>query len=517
MISLLIILSMMSSCYDDKSTEASRSIDEIQIDTTGIGSILNVKFNQVLTVAPKISLAGEINSNNLSYEWQMTINSSSEKETTVISTESTLSKQIINLPSSKPYLLILTVTDNKTNLQKRILWNVYVNNSLGEGLIIATTNDGGQTSDLSWIHCKEIAEIYDGQDIVSSHLFTTSNNEKIPGRVNSLSQCSITKNDRTTENRIYVGSDQTMLTIDPSTYQISHKFQDLFYAAPATSQTSFISHISQGSFISVVNGDIYIFSKTGALDPHFGSPLTYGMKYRANKYLATEAMTSEVLTAAFSFYDETNGCICQKASGLAALFPIAPALSDGAYNPEALPGYEAMGAGLCDKGYHYHFLKEKSTNKYYFYTLKSNDTGIVSDAVYDLSNCSDISKSIKGIFNRMQTLMYYATSDKIYVAHLTSTPSATAVFDATSAIGSGDKITNIQLFQQAWYMNCNDDANQTPISNNNKMLIATTYNSSSKEGKVILLPINDLNTGTLGSAKIFTGFDEITCVGVQSK
>ena len=237
--------SFSTSCYDDKSTERSTTLEDIVIDTTGLGMDLNVKFNHELKVNPKIYVGDEGNTSSLSYKWELSMEAGTDPDNfSEIGTEATLSKTIVNLPSVNPYILVLTVTNRNTELQKQVTWNVYVNNSLGEGLVVADTKDGGLTSDLSWVHCREVAEIYDGEDAVSRNLYSSVNGSNIEGKVTSMCYTSVLLiSTRSYENRLYVGTDKDLFSVDPLTYKAVYSSNELFFAAPNNCSPSFLSLI----------------------------------------------------------------------------------------------------------------------------------------------------------------------------------------------------------------------------------------------------------------------------------
>ena len=84
----------------------------------------------------------------------------------------------------------------------------------------------------------------------------------------------------------------------------------------------------------------------------------------------------------------------------------------------------------------------------------------------------------------------------------------------------GDKITGMMIWKGEYQrMNVPDDSQPSGMSaesNHNRMLVLTTYNDSTKEGKVITIPIIRLGDGTLETNpafhNVYDGFGRITKV-----
>ena len=166
-------------------------------------------------------------------------------------------------------------------------------------------------------------------------------------------------------------------------------------------------------------------------------------------------------------------------------------------------------------------------NSEYLHLLRDLTSGL--DTVYKLSfvnyvvggtgkvavnACTDIDKAVDYAFSENMNVMYYATEDKVYPALLAGNTAATGTPWTLPA--SGEKITAIQMYQQGWYGVGGNrlDTYAFVSAQHNKQLLVTTYNATTGEGKIYLLPITALGTGALGTAsRVFEGFGEITAIG----
>lgn len=154
-----------TSCYDDKSEYATNPIDEVKIEVSDEKTIY-IGYLEELNIVPTITQGGKTDVKGLKYEWELSIIADmNEAEYQSISTEPEL-HEIINRPiANVPYSLRLTVTDttNKEDLQYQYYWNVYVQSSFLDGLLISETNNN-QTSDLTLIENKSLTVNYGNKE-----------------------------------------------------------------------------------------------------------------------------------------------------------------------------------------------------------------------------------------------------------------------------------------------------------------------------------------------------------------
>ena len=143
-----------TSCYEDKSSFVTNLIPEVQIsinDKNQENSIY-VGYQSPVDIVPSITQDG-FDGSNLRYEWAVTEEpSTSNPVYEIIGTEKDF-HGIINRPiSNGAYTLKLTVTDvANDNLQYIYSWELYVQSSFLDGLLIADS-ENGTTTDLTLIN-----------------------------------------------------------------------------------------------------------------------------------------------------------------------------------------------------------------------------------------------------------------------------------------------------------------------------------------------------------------------------
>ena len=146
---LTLLLCLLYACsYEDKTTYAGDPLPDIVIDTTNIPANLLITREDTLIVKPKVSKAG-VSKDQLEFEWRITLKPGRDfTMSKIIGTEEELRYYVEEVPDASSYGLWYKVTDNTTGLMESILWDVQVDASSGQGLVVAYTKDG-KTTDFS--------------------------------------------------------------------------------------------------------------------------------------------------------------------------------------------------------------------------------------------------------------------------------------------------------------------------------------------------------------------------------
>ena len=158
--------------------------------------------------------------------------------------------------------------------------------------------------------------------------------------------------------------------------------------------------------------------------------------------------------------------------------------------------------------------KAKTNGKIYSYiTLRTYDPETDNGKplkIIDLNSFPEIQDARFFEGTETQNVIYYATSTKIYSINLAiANPLVTLEYTAPE----GEEITSMM----AW--NADADDKVIEVSNNNRMIVLSTYNPSSREGFVRTVAIATLGTGTLEKNRElhgeFGGFGRITATNIQ--
>ena len=166
-----------TSCYEDKSSFVTNLIPEVQIsinDKNQENSIY-VGYQSPVDIVPSITQDG-FDGSNLRYEWAVTEEPSTNNPVyEIIGTEKDF-HGIINRPiSNGAYTLKLTVTDvANDNLQYIYSWELYVQSSFLDGLLIADS-ENGTTTDFTLINNSQITNQYTKEERIFRHILETAN------------------------------------------------------------------------------------------------------------------------------------------------------------------------------------------------------------------------------------------------------------------------------------------------------------------------------------------------------
>ena len=121
-----------------------------------------------------------------------------------------------------------------------------------------------------------------------------------------------------------------------------------------------------------------------------------------------------------------------------------------------------------------------------------------------------------------EEVLYYATEDRVYTALFGSDkPEPVTAYDYP-VTEAGEKITSLSIHNGGGrvYLPAFNPTPEDPYRwtwSENRILVITTYNEATKEGKVKVLPIETIGTGILSEEciKVYDGFDRIVCTAIQ--
>lgn len=521
-----------TSCYDDKSTSATET-PAVKIDTTGFNytnALIEVPQGATLTLKPVVTQDG-IDNPDLSYEWRLTISTIQGGEFATVSTEKELNEVILRRSDTKPYYLSYEVTDNRTNIKYNVFWRVVVVKASGDGIIVADTRDGS-TTDLSMVRAKGISAGYNGETLYKRNIYSNTNGASIPGLVKQLTYSTSTDvASKKTSSIIYSLTDRSVMSLDPELYEVIWKDNELFFAPPTVMAPQGMVNGYLTQFF-VNNGDLYPFL-TGVAN-RFGKSMTYQKpgstipKDVVNGYLVTTPQLGSKYPFA-TFYDDANGRFSYvtnygSEAKIAAVYNNSTAA--GAFDPANVSGMQQIGSGMGANSDHIHILKDKTSGTISFYTLKMFNTAgsgedktevPASESKLTTTACNEIEQAIEFATCENRNVVYYATPTKVYAAQLVGTSASASIPQFTTQ--PNEQITRIQLFREAWYMMLMSDPTKTPMPENCNQLLVATYNTTTSEGKLYVLPIKNL-AGTLDAPtpeKTYGGFGKITALGMQGK
>lgn len=527
-----------SSCYDDKSTLATNFIDEVVIDTTGIKQEQFIGYQELLTIEPTITVGGSDGESRLQYEWALAYFSKSDSEFEVISTDKRFSEVISRPISSAPYTLKLTVTDTANdNLQYLCLWNVYVQSSFLDGLLISDTKDGA-SSDLTLILNNHLTVNYDKEEKVYRQILEKANgdpynklmtaltyekfgNALIAGSgvnqvwaITSDGDCIRFNNQDFTING--TSDDESIITYKPAGLEFKSLFRayQMFFAYTTAGFYSFMN-------VSVNSFGWYDAVMTG---------------YSPDNDVIAATSSSSVYYNHTVWLDQLKGAFYSYSGSASFGASVGQYQANMVFDPNAMADQTAVAAGIKEDGSIATFLlKEKSSGSYAIYTLgqyreaegfydddwnwtetaPSTPASARNKYVIPIEGKALLDDAVSIFFAQRENVLYVVTESGIYTILYGSGDTAVVSTTAKYTPAAGETITSAKLFQQGHQTNDNATTTGTPplitpLEWNNKAIIFTTQKGDN-EGKVYVMPISQAGIGTLdpSNALSYDGFGRI--------
>ena len=142
---LLVVVSGLWSCYDDKGNYDYKNLISLQIDTSGIKAEQTAYQFENFNVPVDVKYAGD--EKNLSYEWKIYPQNPQKGDdvqkydsAVVLYTKAVFDTIIYEVPGA--YYLTLTVTDLAQDLKTYFTMKLNVETSLSRGLCVMDEKDG---------------------------------------------------------------------------------------------------------------------------------------------------------------------------------------------------------------------------------------------------------------------------------------------------------------------------------------------------------------------------------------
>jgi len=493
-------------------------VDPIIIDTSGVAPSFIVY--QLDSMKINLSIThGSSNLSSLKYKWTMNAYGGYEH---IVGTTKDLMYKITEAPSTTSYMLIFTVTDTLTNLKAFFSWYVTVNAIFGEGLIVADTKDG-INSDLNLIMANNFNSAKaDSIPKIFYELYSVNNGSKINGLVKSLAFMNYNN-----VKYVTILTNNSILKIDPISYKLKLKDNELFILPPAAINPGMVQSIQ------LTNQHEYIVNN-GKIHHRFGQNVLYGYTYLFDQtdYICEKVCGLQQPSGpAGNLYDEKNNRFLLLPSMTSSSNPLVayPIVDNSVPTPAFDP--KNMGDKTClnlEEGQNKRIvavMKTRDLPQYYVYQIIGTNpvNGKMGYSVHDISNNTDIAQSKFYTGSTAENVLFYATDTKIYSSTLLV--DGTNVTNLRYTVANGEKITGMKMHIRNGTMflpslTAPDDYSQRrSFASANRLVVISTYNETSKTGKIITIPIETLGVGGLvidpAYMRTFSGFGKITAFNFQ--
>ena len=498
---------IVMSCYKDLSTEATRELPDIEI--VSMVDRLDVYYGEVLKFTPEVKIKGR-KASDIEYKWEMTIIPQDDNFEIDLGSEKSLEYMVGNSPSSNPYIIRLTVTDKVTGLVRYKSWNTYVASTLGEGILVAHTADGGKTSDLSLLKAKPVTAGYEGTPKYTHDLFAKSNGSPIQGRVNAILPVVRSNLAAYNLNHVFVGTDTDLIALNYLDYKEDTRNSTLF-TFPEGHDNVKVEHlfnyskyktglISDGNLYDCICNSAYLYSQT-----------VYQNK--PSNIFSKETLAASKMNHLYLVDVHQGKFLFAVGWQIAASFVDAPVSTT-----YQLKGATPVACGMMKSldGDKSGFLVKAPDGMYYATTINYDSQGNFTFMNYNLSEIAQDLDQAKGFaFCDNADFFYYFTDREINVI-ITSGKNATRRPITWEPEDKSEKITGLYHYQQGFYGTqgiWSEAEYEHALDTHRLQLVITTYDESTGEGKIYLRPFN-VTTGlfTKQSNGVYGGFKEITAI-----
>ena len=498
---LIIPLALLLSCYKDLSTTADRDLPNIEI--SGVPDTLEIFFGEEIALSALVTLNGEAY-DGFQYEWAIDFRPGSNKNRIELSETADVSYRVANQPNEAPYCLSLTAYDPESGLSKTACCHVYVRSSLGEGILVAHTRDGGKTSDFDLLACKYVTYGYTS-DVprYTRNIFELANGKPLDGKVNAV--LPVVRSDGNVYNETFIlaGTDEHLLALDPLSFTVAKQDGALFngFKEPVFEVHNLINY-GQIMTAAQINGKLWlnichtnnIFNLAGysGIPSDVFTPTNVGYCYAVQQ--------SDV-----TFFHEEQGkfyYMHAQFSGYGSFAQVTDLIGAN------LAGGKSLWAGAGKEG-RCAFLIEDAGGNHHLVYLHPSEKEMIHYAL-------ESSQWLPGA-------KYFALCDNTDMAFMaTDSKIASVTIMGGSPVyreinwkpdGKSEVITGIKFYTQGWYGTHGFDYNSYtfPLTTNRMQIMIFTYDETTGEGKIYLRPFN-VSTGlfTYKDNGVYGGFGRIT-------
>lgn len=528
----------LSSCYEDKSTFPVNTIDDVVLNIQDADKTIRTGYLEQLDLVPDLTKGGKVlGDDGFSYLWEINI-LPNNTEFEVLGTERELHTVINNPISTGNYLLKLTVRDEAEELSYLFTWNVFVETSFLDGLVVSDTRDGN-TSDLTLILNDRLTMNYTKSEVIYRDIVTAATGQPYPSLLTSLTPFLYGYiNSNSHANYLYAtDSDKRLVRFNCQDFSSANGNDLLYYYAGETVRTIF--NIGNG----ITNSNHYVITNKGC---YFGDLNSTTFVTPTNATLSVSAPKDDVMAikvgdesndgwggeCAAVWVDDQTGAITIFNSGFqGGDYSALDEIDNPAFPAGDTGVQQVIAGGMTGGNVTPTLLVKEADGNLAVYTVASVVTTYHDDewdydwtetsyrpgqrivVPSDLSN--RIGTAVKTEFTDENSVLYIATPTEVTAALYGSGTMSDGGTKFTP--DAGETITSIKIYRQGDYYYspglftpANVELYGKPkLDLTSRALIVTTQKGD--EGFVYVVPMTQLGTGNLDRSKEmkYEGFGRI--------
>lgn len=496
---MIVLSAIMTACYEDKGNYDYIDLPEIKIEAK---DTLYVMQFTTLELPVDIELQGNATESDYDFSWRIWANDAlgvyNQKKDICLTKD--LKYEVTEMPGS--YTLVLTCHNRNTGVDTYKNINLTVQSIITEGWMVLYEKDG--VTDFDLLMSPYFSDRVD-EDKRINNVYESVNHEKLKGRGVAIS--GYLYGGRYQE--VVIVTDAGGARLDAATMQKTYDLSMLSTLMASYKPENYLfydyywSPLRYGFDAIISDGRFYMRSVIPSLGYNlYTEPIrTNGMTYKASPYAPKMIEYYEGM-----IYDEEHDRFLGVRTDGSFLWTELP---DNAFNgtffrASDIKGHlRFIGRGFGDR--EYGLFEDRKTKKQTLFVFDFLHTSNSDKGKYSADACPELKEAKFFDTGLLGPIFYYATDRDIYLYDYQSTNTAQKVYTLAN---SDEKITGMQLYKP-----CVD--RYFPIHKYNcRIIILSTYNESTKEGKVYMYYVN-VSNGTIDvtSEKVFGGFGEIHCMG----
>jgi hypothetical protein len=494
------LMSMFSltSCYEDKGNYDYTTLDNVKIDSAGLGiqESYVVSRYDTLRLAPNVyfnnNLVGNQSDAPLDYVWTIYIATTGGNSDYTVDTLST--SRVLDVPITRQagtYFVQLTITNRNDGIQKYFRVNCQVEESITAGwMLLYERSDKPGTSDVGLVVNPLVKK-----NIIKNkefwNLYSASNGSPIIGSPLRCMHTVVSFSD----DAVIFATDKDLVGVNQSTFYKILSFKDFFYTAPSKSSVSFfgVGGVAGSSELVINDNKIYTNTMMMKRNNFFGIAKTgeYGE-------LAPWASDVHAMTLDAVVYDQTKGCFLFVARNMIKLSSFMPQGSTAPFDVNNV-GMKLL-MGDWGRNYYDYNLMQKD-NKYFLTISNFNGMNVLASTniglgLYDVTSSPEIANATSMAVPFTGEFVLYGAGQKVYNLKYNSSTTAETLWTAPSA---DEKVTCVR-FQKFYFRTLF----MAMMPNANQILHIATYNEKTGVGKLYQYHINPASGAIMGDPLVYT-------------
>ena len=500
-IALLLLVSLLTACYDDRGNYDYHALDAVVIDTVGTGIQANYAIQRfdTLELAPTVLFNGTpvsaASDAPLTYQW--TIFSAVTGAGASVAIDTLGHERVLKAPIMRTggnYLVQLVVTNQRDGIRQFFRVGVTVSEAFDGGwMVFYERADRPGYSDLALVFnpwTKSNVTV----DRAYTNLYELTNGAPLPGRP---VRCFDIAMSLSANNYVGLCTDQTLVGVTDIAIEQAMSFANFFNTAPNVEAPTWYGHHGNGgvsgqcSEVLINNNKVYtntyFNSTTGDRESRFGIPK---FDDGVGELAAWNAELPNQLNYGVIVYDQTHQCFRYAAYERAQLETFGPqdmrlaAFDVNATGMQLLMGDWGVGEQRL-LPYDYLLMSRGTERKLAVanFSTSTPESPTIGVALYDMTSlCPQVAEATSLAASNVGSFVYYGAGDKVYNFAYDSGLPATVAWQAPSP---AEEVTCVRIMK---YYNTIYSASVMPSCD--ELVHIATWDAQQRQGHLYEYRIN---------------------------